>query len=64
MDFGTASGCFVNRIYKFCINKIIKFDITACLAQMTEQSKLSQSDRMMMFRSDIKPGNGASLLSY
>ena len=31
---------------------------------MTEQSKLSQSDRMMMFRSDIKPGNGASLLSY
>ena len=26
--------------------------------------KPSQSDQMMMFRGDIKPGNGASFMSY
>ena len=31
---------------------------------MTEHNKFSKSDRMMMLRNDIKPGNGTTLLSY
>ena len=29
-----------------------------------EHNKFSKSDRMMMLRNDIKPGNGTTLLSY